>query len=389
MTLGIKDIKAEHKASEYKFWDVSALTSPSLSEFGALYLYARCSKTGTTGTFKLSETAYKMDPGDGYYYFLVGTLGTESDGERSFATVYGFTEVLPGRITCDRLISTDGTTYFNLALGEIGGRIKFASGSTGYENIQDKPNLGIYGTIDMLNSVKGDLQNQIDNKIETYYGTSNPWNSWPSGTEPQHVGDLWYNTSTKILQRYVGPSSNTWARIEDAAAIAAADAASNAQDTADGKRRVFLSTPYPPYDAGDQWIQYGGKGDMRICVRGKQSGYYSSSDWVLSSADGNTQASVDRGIFTAAGFLTFGGTAGLVGDGNIRIWSGGTNADNATFQVSAAGEVMAKKAIKLQNQQAGITGEGTAATSARFWAGGSDPATAPFRIYQNGNGLIG
>ncbi|MGJ0698024.1 hypothetical protein ACR75N_04905 [Parabacteroides merdae] len=389
MTLGIKDIKSEHKASEYKFWDISALTSPSLGEFGALYLYARCSKTGTTGTFKLSETAYKMDPGDGYYYFLVGTLGTESDGARSFATVYGFTEVLPGRITCDRLISTDGTTYFNLALGEIGGRIKFASGSTGYNNISDKPDLGIYGTKDMLNAIQSDLQNQIDDKIETYYGTSNPWNSWPSGTEPAHVGDLWYNTSTKILQRYVGPSSNTWARIEDAAAIAAADAASNAQDTADGKRRVFLSTPYPPYDAGDQWIQYGGKGDMRICVRGRQSGYYSSSDWVLSSADGNTQASVDRGIFTAAGFLTFGGTAGLVGDGNIRIWSGGSNADNATFQVSAAGEVMAKKAIRLQNQQAGITGEGTSATSVRFWAGDATPANAPFKVYQNGNGLMG
>lgn len=389
MTLGIKDIKAEHKASEYKFWDISAFTSPSLGEFGALYLYARCSKIGTTGAFKLSETSYKMDPGDGYYYFLVGTLGTESDGARSFATVYGFTEVLPGRITCDRLISTDGTTYFNLALGEIGGRIKFASGTVGYDNITDKPNLGIYGTKDMLNAIQSDLQNQIDDKIETYYGTSNPWNSWPSGTEPAHVGDLWYNTSTKILQRYVGPSSNTWARIEDAAAIAAAEAASNAQDTADGKRRVFLSTPYPPYDPGDQWIQYGGKGDMRICIRKRQSGSYSSGDWVLSSADGNTQASIDRGIFTGAGFLTFGGSAGLVGDGNIRIWSGGTNANNATFQVSSAGEVMAKKAIRLQNQQAGITGEGTSTDSVRFWAGSSTPANAPFRIYQNGNGLIG
>lgn len=393
MTLGIKDITSKHKASEYKYWDLPALTSPSLGEFGALYLYARCSKNGTTGTFKLSETAYKMDPGDGYYYFLVGTLGSESDGARSFATVYGFTEILPGRITVDRIVSSDGNTYFALnrgdGIGEIGGLIKFASGSTGYENLTDKPNLSIYGTKDMLNAIQSDLQNQIDNKIETYYGTSNPWNSWPSGTEPAHVGDLWYNTSSKILQRYVGPSSNTWARIEDAAAIAAADAASNAKDTADGKRRVFLSTPYPPYDAGDQWIQYGGKGDMRICIRGRQSGGYSSGDWVLSSADGNTQASIDRGIFTGAGFLTFGGTAGLVGDGSIRIWSGGTNANDATFQVTAAGEIMAKKAIRLQNQQAGITGEGTSTDSVRFWAGGSTPSNAPFRIYQNGNGFIG
>ena len=235
------------------------------------------------------------------------------------------------------------------------------------------------------------MQNQIDDKIETYYGTSNPWNSWPSGTEPAHVGDLWYNTSTKILQRYVGPSSNTWSRIEDADAIAAAEAASMAQDTADGKRRVFLSTPYPPYDAGDQWIDgYGSSsGTMRICVRSRQSGSYVSSDWQITSADGNTQASIDRGIFTAAGFMTFGGSAGMVGDGDIRIWSGGTNANNATFQVTAAGEVMAKKAIKLQNQQAGITGEGTATTSVRFWAGNATPANAPFRVYQSGNAFIG
>src|SRR5699024_10676890 len=63
--------------------------------------------------------------------------------------------------------------------------------------------------------------------------------------------------------------------------------------------------------------------------------------------------------------------------------------NNATFQVTATGEVMAKKAIKLQNQQAGITGEGTASTSVRFWAGSSTPASAPFKVYQNGNAFIG
>lgn len=389
MTLGIKDIKAEHKANEYKYWDISALTSPSLDEFGALYLYARCSKTGSSGTFKLSETAYKMDPGDGYYYFLVGTLGTESDGARSFATVYGFTEILPGRITCDRLISTDGTTYFNLGIGEIGGVLRFASGTTGYENIKDKPNLSIYGTKDMLNAIQSDLQNQIDNKIETYYGTSNPWNSWPSGTEPAHVGDLWYNTSTKILQRYVGPSSNTWARIEDAAAIAAADAASNAQDTADGKRRVFLSTPYPPYDAGDQWISYGTKGgSMRICRQSRQYGSYVSSDWQLSDADGNTQASIDRGVISAAGFLTFGGSAGLVGSGDIRIWSGGNNAAGATFKVKANGDIESKGNIYIANvnsqKLAGFSGAGTTGDSIRIWAGNASPGSAAFRVTQDG-----
>ena len=288
MTLGISEIKGEHKVSEYKFWDLPRYVSPPLGDFGCLYLYAKCSKSSEAGEFVLSEEPHDMEEG-GYYYFLVGLLGSQYDGARSFVTCYGFTEVLPGRITVDRIVSTDGTTYFNLGIGEIGGVIRFASGTTGYENITDKPDLSKYGTINMLNSIQEYLQNQIDDKIETYYQSANPWNSWPSGTEPEHVGDMWYNTSTGVLQCYVGPSSNTWREIVDKSAIDAAREIAEAADVkADGKRRVFLSTPYPPYDAGDQWIEYNGSGSMRVCVQGRQSGRYVSSDWQLSSADGNS-----------------------------------------------------------------------------------------------------
>ena len=384
MSLGITKVSPTHTPNEYKFWNISAYTSPYLGDDKSpYYLYAKCSKSGTTGTFDLSKEPHKMEEGS-YYFFLVGTLGTEWENIRSFTTCYGFTEILPGRMIINLITSTDGKTYFNLVEGVIGGKIRFDSGTTGYENITDKPDLSIYGTKDLLNAVKNDLQNQLDGKIETYYQSSNPWNSWPSGTEPEHVGDLWYNTSTRELKSYVGPSSNTWAIIRDQAAIDAAEAASTAQDTADGKRRVFIRTPYPPYDSGDQWVEYGGSGSMRICVQGRKSGSYVSSDWQISSADGNTQASIDRGVISAAGFLTFGASAGLVGSGTIRIWSGGTNANNATFTVSAAGEIMAKKAIKLQNNQAGITGEGTSADSTRFWAGGSNPSSAIFRVTQGG-----
>lgn len=393
MTLGISDIKGEHSASEYKYWDIPAYTSPSLGEFGSMYFYAKCNKSGTSGEFILSETPYDMDS-NGYYYFLVGLLGSQFDGTRSFVTVYGFTEILPGRITVDRIVSTDGKCYFNLGIGEIGGVIKFASGSTGYDNIADKPDLSIYGTIDMLNAIKGDLENQIDEKIETYYQSSNPWNSWQSGTEPTHVGDLWYNTNSRTLHRYVGPSSNTWERIYDQDAIDAAEAASNAQDTADGKRRVFLNTPYPPYDAGDQWITYGSSGSsMRICVRSRQSGSYVSTDWQLSDADGNVKVSIDRGVVSAAGFLTFGGTAGMVGNGTIRIWSGGSNADNATFKVDKSGNVESRGNIYIANSNgdklAGFSGSGTAGDSVRIWAGNTVPASAPFKVYQSGNAYIG
>ncbi len=396
MTLGISEIKGEHKVSEYKFWDLPRYVSPPLGDFGYLYLYAKCSKSSEAGEFVLSEEPHDMDEG-GYYYFLVGLLGSQYDGARSFVTCYGFTEVLPGRITVDRIVSTDGTTYFNLGIGEIGGVIRFASGTTGYENITDKPDLSKYGTVTMINQINReilDMQNEIDGKIDTYYQSSNPWNAWPSGTEPGHVGDLWYNTSTDELKMYVGPSSNTWQEVTNKEAIDAARAAANAADVkADSKRRVFLSTPYPPYDAGDQWIEYNGSGSMRVCVQGRQSGRYVASDWQLSSADGNTKASIDRGVISAAGFLTFGGSAGLVGSGDIRIWSGGTTAENATFKVYANGNMDSKGNIYITNANndklAGFSGGGTSGDSVRIWAGNNSPANAPFKVYQNGNAYIG
>lgn len=385
MTIGIEKISSSHKPSEYKFWEIPAYTSPALDEPDALYFYAKCSKDGTNGVFLLSKSAYKLDPGDGYYYLLVGTLSSEYEGERSFVTVYGFTEVLPGRIITNLISSPDGNTYFNVAQGELGGKFVFKSAS-GYNNITDKPDLSVYGTKDLLNSIKDNLQNQLDGKIDTYYQSANPWNSWPSGTEPEHVGDMWYNTSTGVLQTYVGPSSNVWREIVDPAAVEAAKAAAEAADVkADSKRRVFTSTPRPPYDVGDQWITYGTAGSsMFICKTSRSAGSsYNPSDWQKADIDGNTQVTIDRGIVTASGFLTFGSTAGMRADGTIRLWCGGTK-DNPTFQVSNAGEVMAKTAIRLQNNMAGLTGVGTTATSIRFWAGSSTPENAPFRVTQNG-----
>ena len=55
-----------------------------------------------------------MNDVSGYYHLLVGVLNSEYDGERSFATLYGFTEVLPGRITTDKIVSGNGQSYFDM-----------------------------------------------------------------------------------------------------------------------------------------------------------------------------------------------------------------------------------------------------------------------------------
>ncbi|MDD4690076.1 MAG: hypothetical protein PHE51_10065 [Eubacteriales bacterium] len=127
MTLGVNEIKASHKASDYKYWDMSAYESPTLEPDKSYYLYAKCSTSQNTGQFLLSESAIKMNAVPNYYHFLVGILNSEFDEVRSYVQMYGFTEILPGRITTDKIVSADGKTYIDLVNSIIGGKIRFLS----------------------------------------------------------------------------------------------------------------------------------------------------------------------------------------------------------------------------------------------------------------------
>lgn len=115
LTLGISSLSSEHKVGEYKFWRVQAYSSSYLDD-GAkkYYLYIKANKTSQAAEFILSENARKMESEAGVYYFLVGVLNSEYNMERSFVPLYGFTEVLPGRITTDRIVSGNGDSYFDM-----------------------------------------------------------------------------------------------------------------------------------------------------------------------------------------------------------------------------------------------------------------------------------
>lgn len=117
MTLGIGTISSSHADSEYKVWEMSEYLSPYLDNGEKkYYLYAKVSRTDTTAKsdFLLSDRAIKMNDVAGYYHLLVGILNSEYDGERSYASLYGFTEILPGRITTDRIVSSDGKSFIDL-----------------------------------------------------------------------------------------------------------------------------------------------------------------------------------------------------------------------------------------------------------------------------------
>lgn len=199
------------------------------------------------------------------------------------------------------------------------------------------------------------MTEQIDGKIETWFQTSDPASNWTTNTEKaKHVGDMWYNSSTKSLSCYrktlrlVNGTATVvyvWRTIEDKKAIDAYDAASKAQDTADGKRRVFVAQPYPPYDVGDLWVD--GK-ELRRCITARASGSWNTNDWVVAVYYDNTQTTIDGGIVTS-------GTIQVAGDNKSIL--------------------------------AGITGNGTASDSIRFWAGASfeNRKSAPFRVMQDGS----
>lgn len=153
MTLGIRSVSSSHNDSEYKVWEMSEYTSPVLSDGSKkYYLYAKVSSTDTSaeGEFLLSETGIGIDSESGHYHLLVGVLNSELEEVRSYVDLYGFTEILPGRITTDRIVSSSGTSFFDMVNNamKLGGALDF--------NTQGDGKLRIKGTI--VQSESGDEQ---------------------------------------------------------------------------------------------------------------------------------------------------------------------------------------------------------------------------------------
>lgn len=155
---------------------------------------------------------------------------------------------------------------------------------------------------DFLESMQGRISSvmqQSDRNITFYFGdavpslTNEPANEWTDDeTKEMHEHDVYYNRS--YVETGGGRSysfeknqdgSFAWKEITDADVLKSLEAAQRAQDTADGKRRVFVQAiPVPPYDAGDQWTNatFGDKyrNDLLVCIQPKKKGEeFSIEDW--------------------------------------------------------------------------------------------------------------
>ena len=119
LTLGIKTLTNSRDNEAHKFWRVGRFESAVLDDAKKryfVYISAPDVANGQVGraSVELSETARPLKEGS-RYNLLVGTLNSENGGTRSFAPMFGFTEILPSRITTDRLVASDGRSFFDMA----------------------------------------------------------------------------------------------------------------------------------------------------------------------------------------------------------------------------------------------------------------------------------
>lgn len=207
MTIGIDTLSSGHKASEYKFWDIEKYTSPTLTETVGYYLYVKANKNGTTGSYVLSKNAIKLEGVEGYYHFLVGILNSEFEGERSFIELFGFTEIVPGRITTDKIVSTDGKTYFDLLNSIISGKIRFQSGSSGLYELDEW---------EAVNGLITQAQNTANAAVESAKNANTAVGNLNNYVDGAFADGIIEESEAKAIEKYINTVNNTKAAVEAA-----------------------------------------------------------------------------------------------------------------------------------------------------------------------------
>ncbi|PNE28550.1 hypothetical protein BHU09_06480 [Tannerella sp. oral taxon 808] len=175
MTMGIKTLSSARDAKAYRYWAMPNYTSPMLDKDKVYRLYARVPVGGEAGTFVVSDSKRELSSEAGYYHLLMGYIGREVDGNRSWGRTYGFTEVLPGQITTELIQDPNARLVIDLVNGRITGPVHITAGS-GYNNLSDKPDLSgfqtkadfqieadkIHGEVGQVNTKLGGTQQQLE-----------------------------------------------------------------------------------------------------------------------------------------------------------------------------------------------------------------------------------
>lgn len=242
-------------------------------------------------------------------------LGNKSDATRQAAIIlsaYGNDAPYFKLYRGINSYSLDGKEFVSFSRSEvmiIADAIKFSSGESVKDYIDnavgevntkvDDAISDLSENISFVNQLSKDLEavkNQIDGAIETWFYepvptlSNEPAVNWNTSEDKNvHLGDLYYDGNGKAYRFQMSGTSYVWQVITDSDITKALADAKKAQDTADGKRRVFVTTPSNAsvYDIGDLWVNatYGSyKNDLLRCKTSKQANaQFSIEHWELAT----------------------------------------------------------------------------------------------------------
>lgn len=280
---------------------------PDLSESDIIMLF---SDVGFTVSADGGDTWYGLTVDGRLISSILNTIGinadwintgilsiTKTEGGVTKEIFYANVDTGVVRIVADEFSLTSGATIESIANGAAAIAVQSANSYTDTQ-------LGYYA--EEVDAIVENLQEQIDGQIETWYYDAEPTlnnlpaSSWETEDDKSaHEGDIYYWKSKGYAYRFMKINSVwQWVLIQDTDVALAIGKADAAQTTANAKRRVFVDTPYPPYDVGDLWFG-GAESNIMMCTTAKSSsGSYSADDWEKSEKytdDTLAQAAIDYG----------------------------------------------------------------------------------------------
>lgn len=252
----------------------------------------------STDVFSPSVTLYHGIDSYSYLNKEYVEYGVDKTNNKAFFHVYGDTYV------GDR----DGKSYVKFTQGEgveIKGKLSVGTTIGNGDTIEDALKKASEKYKEDLDPLKeyikqeiDNIQNQVDGAIETWFYDpvptleNLPASDWDTDEKKNnHLGDLYYSKEGKAYRfQYEQEKGWYWNAITDTDIVKALENAQKAQDTADGKRRIFVRQPQnsDAYDIGDMWVNatYGStyKDDMLRANTAKKAGEaFSISHWELAS----------------------------------------------------------------------------------------------------------
>lgn len=95
-----------------------------------------------------------------------------------------------------------------------------------------------------------------------------------------HIGDLYYDMKADDAYRWT--DTFIWEALSDKNLLKVLRAASLENDTANGSRRVFFTTPSTPYSRGDIWASSSGDNKVLVCQTARPTTEsFSRTDWTV------------------------------------------------------------------------------------------------------------